>query len=233
MTFNEIEGKALNLLKTISGTSNIDVSKPPIPVEEIAESFLGFKIVQGLSRNQKISSMIQLAQKRIVVNSKEPVARRRFSIAHEIGHWNLHPQYNDGKVVFRTRKSPDRIEAEANAFAGAILMPSKLIYKSLLENLALIAKFDTVWLIKIADLLPPSQYRFFNKLFFSQFFQINSGPSKKRKDWADTLVALIPRMAKEFAVSKEALSVRMQILGLLSPIYKSELSTVTKYNPLI
>lgn len=226
MTFNEIEEKVLNLLKAISSSTDVDVSKPPIRVEDIAESFLGLKIVQGLSSNQKVSGMIQLAQKKIVVNSKEPEARRRFSIAHEIGHWILHAQDRDGEVVFRTRKSQDRVETEANAFAAAILMPRKLIYESLLQNLTLIANFETEWLLKILELLPSSYYRVFNKLLFSQFFQMNSGYSKKRKDWANTLLSLIPRMAKEFGVSKEALSVRMHILGLLSPIC-NRISTVT------
>lgn len=164
--------------------------------------------------------MIQLAQKRIVINSKEPSYRRRFSIAHEIGHWFLHAQQHNGKIVFRTRKSSDRIEAEANAFAGALLMPSKLLYDALLRNLSSIAAFQTGWLRELLDLLPCSEYRVFNRLLFSQFLQNKkSGPSKK-SEWANSLVSLIPKMAEEFKVSKEALSVRMQILGLLKPIYE-------------
>ena len=219
MTFDEIEEQALDLIKRVASSSDINVSKPPIPVEQIAEEFLGLSIIHGLPSDRKISGIIQLGQKRILVNSKEPAVRRRFSVAHEIAHWTLHAQHRNGQVIFRTRKSQDRVEAEANAFAAAILMPTRLIYDHVLENLVTVTNFEVDWLMRILDLLPPSQFKIFNKLLFSQFFQNNTGSSKKREHWANTLISLIPRVAKEFQVSKEALSVRMQVLGLLTPIY--------------
>ncbi len=59
--------------------------------------------------------------------SHHPV-RRRFTIAHELGHWFLHPDQSQDFLlteenVARHKASP--MEAEANAFAGSLLMPRK------------------------------------------------------------------------------------------------------------
>lgn len=57
---------------------------------------------------------------------REP-GRRRFAIAHEIGHWQLHRKQShllactDEDMLARYGASP--LEAEASAFAGALLMP--------------------------------------------------------------------------------------------------------------
>jgi Zn-dependent peptidase ImmA (M78 family) len=227
MTFREIERKTLNLLQKISSSSTINVNNPPIPVEKIAENFFGFRIVQGLPSKNRASGMIQLSQKIIAVDPKEPVYRQRFSIAHEIGHWVLHAKDFNGQKIFRFLKNQERIETEANAFAGAFLMPSRFVYESLLKNLSLIANFQTEWLLKIMQALSYSQYKPLNKLLFAQFFPINSASSEKKENWAKNLVLLIPKMAEEFKVSKEALSVRLRILGLLDPIFNGypQLST--------
>jgi len=53
-------------------------------------------------------------------------ARRRFSIAHELGHWVMHPDLKQGRYCTETDltdyvRSPE--EAEANCFAATLLMP--------------------------------------------------------------------------------------------------------------
>jgi len=221
MTFNEIEEKALNLLQKAFSLSNIDVSKPPIPVEKIAENFLGFQIIQTAPSNNKVSGMIQLSQKSIAINPKELITRQRFSIAHEIGHWVLHAKDHNGQKIFRTLKSQEYIESEVNMFAGALLMPAKLIYKSLFKNLPLITNFETRWSLRLVDLLPCSEYNSLNKLFFNLFFQTDSTPLEKKKEGAHVLTFLVPKMAEEFQVSREALSVRLRLLGLMDPIFDS------------
>jgi len=83
--------------------------------------------------------------------------RRRFTIAHEIGHWVLH--ISAGKlygcrpadIVEQPRARPDtrelrRIEAEANRFAAELLMPETLVVAAandLGSNVAALAdRFD-------------------------------------------------------------------------------------------
>lgn len=65
----------------------------------------------------------------IGVNNNESSVRQRFTIAHELGHFFLHPtqdafvDYRDNlKGVIRNAK-----EREANMFAAAFLMPKSLI----------------------------------------------------------------------------------------------------------
>lgn len=68
-----------------------------------------------------------------VIRVKEglsPAGRRRFAISHELGHWRLHRQHSQvfactsQDMVARYKES--RVEAEANSFASALLMPEHL-----------------------------------------------------------------------------------------------------------
>jgi Zn-dependent peptidase ImmA (M78 family) len=57
-------------------------------------------------------------------------ARRRFSIAHEMGHWEMHPDLTQGRYCTETdltdyTRSPEEIEA--NTFAACLLMPRFLV----------------------------------------------------------------------------------------------------------
>lgn len=68
------------------------------------------------------------------VNEKEPENRRRFTIAHEIGHYVLHPSsllhYDRPEAVhFRAKNILGPEEREANYFAAELLMPEELLTK--------------------------------------------------------------------------------------------------------
>jgi len=60
----------------------------------------------------------------------QEVGRKRFAIAHELGHWELHKDVSQGFVctdedlIASYKKSP--IEGEANNFAAGLLMPEHL-----------------------------------------------------------------------------------------------------------
>ena len=84
---------------------------------------------------------------RIFVEQADPPYRKRFSIAHELGHHFLH-LLNDGKIVdshsdmFRekeptTGKISDHRnrEIEANWFAASLLMPEELVREEWERNL--------------------------------------------------------------------------------------------------
>lgn len=66
---------------------------------------------------------------RIIVPAHTSPERDRFTIAHEFGHFILHYLWNRNKKadypekIVAFRKGSDRIEWEANWFAGAFLMP--------------------------------------------------------------------------------------------------------------
>jgi Zn-dependent peptidase ImmA (M78 family) len=75
----------------------------------------------------------------IYVNADDPPVRKRFTIAHELGHFALHLASGDIEFIdtadsFRTAADPDadwtptrRQEWEANVFAAALLMPEPLV----------------------------------------------------------------------------------------------------------
>ena len=68
---------------------------------------------------------------RIFVNKKDPMIRKRFTIAHEIGHLQLNHLGNEEKAstIFRdstTSLGIDEKEVAANAFAAELLMPEDL-----------------------------------------------------------------------------------------------------------
>lgn len=75
----------------------------------------------------------------ILFEQFDPLVRQRFSIAHELGHYCLHIQRKESSIPISYRRctqsrvdaeptSDDReesdIEAEADAFAGAFLLPA-------------------------------------------------------------------------------------------------------------
>jgi len=107
------------------------VESPPVPVDDLAKC-------EGLSLRSEmleddVSAMLVLApesQPVIVVNSSHHQHRRRFSIAHEIGHFALHSGKSTLFVEFRDARAAmaiDPKEIEANAFAAALLMPRRLL----------------------------------------------------------------------------------------------------------
>ena len=122
----------------------------PVPIEAIAEEHYGIRIQEldslerFATRNQvHVSGVLLRTRALILVDGLEAArapGRRRFTIAHELGHLVLHdgpgprfgrPEPDTSAVA--TRRAPHRVypaafaypplELEANAFAAGILMP--------------------------------------------------------------------------------------------------------------
>lgn len=127
-----------------------DGRKLPVPIEEIADTHVGLLIrdvedlgvapgAPRLSAGQALSGLLLPARGEIWVNAEEArqwPARRRFTIAHELGHWRLHRDADDRAVFCRsgsiapdtqTRAALPPAEDEANVFAAAVLMPARLV----------------------------------------------------------------------------------------------------------
>lgn len=71
---------------------------------------------------------------RIVVAQQFPIDYRRFTGAHEVGHWLLHPKFKyhrDRPLKGTERLAPKRPleEYEADVFAAELLMPDKYLRK--------------------------------------------------------------------------------------------------------
>jgi Zn-dependent peptidase ImmA (M78 family) len=97
----------------------------PVPVERIAEDLLGLSVGEA---ELDVSGLLVPAERQIWLNAAEPEARRRFTLAHELGHWVC--QCLDGRsapIYCRPKDvstAADRaLEREANVFAAELLMP--------------------------------------------------------------------------------------------------------------
>lgn len=121
----------------------------PVPVEDIADSVFGLLVrdvddlgtapgAPALARGQQLSGLLLAARGEIWVNAREAQTwptRRRFTIGHELGHWELH---RDGQTALFCRSStvdeaqgpavPD-LEEEASRFSAALLMPQELMMR--------------------------------------------------------------------------------------------------------
>ena len=115
----------------------------PVDLDRIAQH-LKLKVHEK-RLEEEFSGFLAVPEKAIVVNKNHPLVRRRFTIAHEIGHYVLHAKKNpdadvfiDRAVYFRkvvaTSNTNHQIEMEANAFAAGLLMPEALIEDYLEEN---------------------------------------------------------------------------------------------------
>src|SRR5712691_2683149 len=105
----------------------------PVPIDAIAVDLLGFSVEEedGL----EVSGMLLPAEEQIWLNGREArqsSGRRRFTLAHELGHWIC--QYQQGRIEPHFCRSEligvgagRRLEREANEFAAELLMPEPLV----------------------------------------------------------------------------------------------------------
>src|SRR5690242_5272905 len=108
----------------------------PVPVESIAEDFLGLRIEQA---DMDCSGMLLPAERLIRINAAEgprnesPLRRFRFTVAHELGHWICHalegadPAVSYCRAIDLTEAANRALEREANVFAAELLMPERAI----------------------------------------------------------------------------------------------------------
>lgn len=118
--------------------ARFEIAGPPVPVHELAEQ-LGVTVMEE-RLEQGVSGILYRQDDGIsviAVNATHAPVRRRFSIAHEIGHLHMHagrPIIVDhlvrGRVNLRDERSSlatSREEIDANGFAAALLMPAEWI----------------------------------------------------------------------------------------------------------
>lgn len=124
MILEQIETRAETILK------KLNIKSLPVPVEDIADKY---QIRISRAPNKDFSGILirKDGHALIGVNSEESSVRQRFTVAHELGHFFLHPNkdafvdYRDNKEgVVRTPR-----EKQANMFAAALLMPRQTLLK--------------------------------------------------------------------------------------------------------
>jgi Zn-dependent peptidase ImmA (M78 family) len=131
-----IENAAETLLTDFFASVDRDVTVP-VPVESIAEQYLGYRIEitdEGLFQDPDFLGGVDFQSHTIFVNTSVEAheGRYAFTIAHELGHHVLHKasflsteSASDQKILCRSSAKRPMIEYQADRFAAALLMPSK------------------------------------------------------------------------------------------------------------
>jgi Zn-dependent peptidase ImmA (M78 family) len=115
------------------------ITEAPVDVESLARS--QGVVVRFEELEDRISGILVRKGERVyaAINKLHHPNRQRFTIAHELGHFLLHPNsptvfVDDALVYFReddTSSASDAREVEANVFAAAVLMPKALLERDI------------------------------------------------------------------------------------------------------
>ncbi|MER3429016.1 MAG: ImmA/IrrE family metallo-endopeptidase [Pyrinomonas sp.] len=103
----------------------------PVDIERIARAHSLEVIYRPME--ETVSGMLVIKEKRAIacINARHHPHRRRFTLAHELGHYLLHGErvrvFIDASPIFfrdeRASCGTDQREVEANRFAASLLMP--------------------------------------------------------------------------------------------------------------
>jgi Zn-dependent peptidase ImmA (M78 family) len=134
--------------------AELDVTRYPVAVDHIAQR-KGIT-VRFVPLEEDLSGMIFMKDAAIiVVNSLHHLNRQRFTLAHELGHFELHMKEIGSEVhvdkkflaFARDAKSSlgwDRKEVEANRFAGELLVPQHMLTQELRGRLVDVEDEDLI-----------------------------------------------------------------------------------------
>ena len=138
---SDIEARAQRLIDDYEDHIGQRV-RAPIPVESIAEHYLGYQIDitdEGLFEDPRYLGGIVFDENVIRVNAsvESHEGRYNFTIAHEIGHHVLHRDHylaeRDAEhpgIMCREVSAKPLVEQQADQFASALLMPAELVRRA-------------------------------------------------------------------------------------------------------
>ena len=102
-----------------------------MPVTAIVEDLCGLSIEEDVALD--VSGMLLPPERRIYLNGSESPERRRFTLAHELGHWVCQcleglsaPRYCRAEEI-GLDPAAKAVEREANVFAAELLMPEDAV----------------------------------------------------------------------------------------------------------
>ena len=199
---DEIEAAAAATLASY-GRRFGKVLAPPVPVEEILECDLeldfGLEDLKADFGSDALGALWASERKVRVDASLDPTlfpekeGRYRFTVGHEIGHWQLHrhlfvadadqgslfDEPSEPSVVCRTGSRKPPIEWQADAFSARLLMPAEMLTRAWAEASG------------------------------------GRGASSRAARRHGSTFATVGRMAREFEVSAQAMRIRLIALGLI------------------
>ena len=117
----------------------IDVGPAPVDTFAVAKG-LGLRVTREALKADITGALVTTPDgPAAVLNSKQPPNRQRLLLAHMIGHLQLGHRFPNIVHVERRFEayreerrytSSERVEFEANVFAGTLLMPSRLVSRA-------------------------------------------------------------------------------------------------------
>lgn len=144
-----IEKHALKLLADFQRSAGIQLRCPPIPIARIVEAHLDLSILYEdipQDEGERILAYIDPEKRQICLNTRHlklfnsVIGPEAFTLAHEVGHWELHIIRDGWKQLelpieagasqagyLCRANSSDPREIQANRFAAELLMPAYLI----------------------------------------------------------------------------------------------------------
>jgi Zn-dependent peptidase ImmA (M78 family) len=151
LTRREIEDQATEILRT-HGLFSIPVDPVTLANRE------GIRVNNAKFSDENLSGLVAKRGPNvtILVNQSDVPFRKRFTIAHELGHHFLHLLAADGDFVdtqvdlFRDAEAGESgsrtVEVQANQFAAALLMPEGLVREAFgrTQNLSELARLFNV-----------------------------------------------------------------------------------------
>lgn len=125
-TIANIETRSEDALRGVYG----DLSNITLPVDptKVASQY-GLSVYASRFTDDSISGLYDRDKKEIHVAQDEYLPRQLFTMAHELGHFFLHPQkqetfYRQQALMFGDKPKD---ETEADWFASALLMPEDIL----------------------------------------------------------------------------------------------------------
>ncbi len=211
----EIELAALSTLTAYEQQFG-KIVEPPIPAEELLECHLELDLrFEDLVRLQEAPDAlgaIWMNQREVRIDESldptlfpEKEGRYRFTLGHEVGHWQLHrhlflrdmnqvslfeasPQPS---IVCRARSSKVSIEWQADTFSSYLLMPKEMVFGA--------------WEELHGSLKP----------YFAAKEMASLAIRRSQLDSFTPTVEVAREMAREFKVSTQAMQIRLVGLGLV------------------
>jgi hypothetical protein len=195
----------------------------PIPVDVLVRSLLGLKLeepeeIQPETSDIEIAGVMDRPAKLIVAAQKFPWEWRRFTIAHEIGHWVLHPdvRYHRDRPLCggeQANRGRPKEEQEVDKFASELLMPERVLTQYFMEMFG--KRIDgTAPSSALADEL--------SSISGTRITRETLAIGRRRRS---LLIATLPigrcgkyftPLAKRFLVSKTAMAIQLEDLRLVA-----------------
>jgi hypothetical protein len=224
----DIEASANALLAEFARWKGVEV-KLPIPVEDILEDHLGlhlgFDDLCARLGAPDILGALWIENAEVIVDQtldpeEQPsaLARYRFTLGHEVGHWQLHrelvmarrqqdelfQQATAPSIVCRTSQKRERIELQADAFSAALLMPRPAVAAGWQRLMG-------------PELLKVSELKGRGGAFLAAAAALERGRfgSDAQGQKNGVIEVMIQPLAEAFEVSRPAMRIRLEQLGFI------------------